>query len=152
MRDHYLHAGIRREPTSRVQRYFYPNMASTMSWKLCFRLSGTPSERDVDNVPRATPRKLRLPMLGVAPEPGTYSCQGTTFLDVRCTTSSMLEEDSRYPRNALGTQTATYWLPHTWEHPSALLRASAPEDAHYVLTVHRSYRETAMPRGLKAIC
>ena len=51
----------------------------------------------------------------------------------------MLEEDSRYLRNALGTSTTTYWL-HTWKYPSALLRASAPEDAHYVLTVHRTYR------------
>jgi hypothetical protein len=62
-------------------------------------------------------------------------------LDVRCTTAAaMLEEDSRYLRNALGTQTATYWLPNTWEYLIALLNTSAPEDAHYVLTVHRTYR------------
>ena len=53
---------------------------------------------------------------------------------------SMLEGNSRYPRNALGTRTATYWLPNTWEYLSALLRASALKDAHYVLTVHRTYR------------
>ena len=53
---------------------------------------------------------------------------------------SMLEEDSRYPRNALGTRVATYWLPNTWEYPSALLETSAPEDAHCVLTVRRTYR------------
>ena len=53
---------------------------------------------------------------------------------------SMLEEDSRYPRNALGTRTATYWLLNTCEYPSALLRASAPKDAHYVLTVRITNR------------
>ena len=52
----------------------------------------------------------------------------------------MLEEDSRYPRNALGTRTTTYWLSNTWEYLSALLRASALDDAHYVLIVHRTYR------------
>jgi hypothetical protein len=51
----------------------------------------------------------------------------------------MLEEDSRYPRNALGTRTATYWLPNTWEYLLALLKTSAPEDAHYVLIVRRTY-------------
>jgi hypothetical protein len=52
----------------------------------------------------------------------------------------MLEEDSSYPRNALGTRTAIYWLPDPWEYLIALLEALAPEDAHYVLTVHRTYR------------
>ena len=52
----------------------------------------------------------------------------------------MLEEDSPYPRNALGTRTATYWLPNTWEYLVALLRTLAPEDAHYVLIVRRIYR------------
>jgi hypothetical protein len=65
---------------------------------------------------------------------------------------SMLEEDSRYPRNALGTQTATYWLPNTWEYLIALLKASAPEYAHCVLIVCRTYREIAMSRGLEAMC
>jgi hypothetical protein len=53
----------------------------------------------------------------------------------------MLEEDSRYPRNALGTRIATYLLPNTWEYLLALLETSALEDAHYVLTVqvHRTY-------------
>jgi hypothetical protein len=51
----------------------------------------------------------------------------------------MLEEDSHNLRNALGTRTTTYWLPNTWEYPRALLRASAPEDAHYVLIVRRTY-------------
>ena len=49
MRNHYLHAEIRRESTSRVQRYIYPNLVSTMSLKLHFRLSYTPSERGLDN-------------------------------------------------------------------------------------------------------
>ena len=56
----------------------------------------------------------------------------------------MLEEDSRYSRNALGTQTATYWLPNTWEYLIALLNTLAPEDAHYVLTVRELTGETAM--------
>ena len=85
MRNHYLHAEIRREPTCRVQRYFYPNTTSTMSWKLRFRLSGT--ERGINNIPRATPRKLRFPICGVPPELGTYSYQGATSLDVRCSTA-----------------------------------------------------------------
>ena len=53
---------------------------------------------------------------------------------------SMLEEDCCYPRNALGTRTATYWLPNTWEYLVALLNTLAPKDAHYVLTVRRTYR------------
>ena len=89
MRNHYLHVGIRWEPTSRVQRYFYPNLASTMSWKLRFRLSGTPPEHDIDNVPRAMPRKLRFPIWGEPPKRSTYSYQGTTFLDVQCTTATL---------------------------------------------------------------
>ena len=52
----------------------------------------------------------------------------------------MLEEDSRYPKNALGTRMATYWLPNTWEYHATLLNTWAPEDAHYVLTVRRTYR------------
>jgi hypothetical protein len=52
----------------------------------------------------------------------------------------MLEEDSRYPRNALGTRTATYCLSNTWDYLIALLNTSAPEDAHYVLIVRRTYR------------
>jgi hypothetical protein len=35
---------------------------------------------------------------------------------------SMLEEDSRYPRNALGTRTATYWLPKRLGIPSCTAR------------------------------
>jgi hypothetical protein len=53
----------------------------------------------------------------------------------------MLEEDSRYLRNALGTRTTTYWLPNIWEYLAALLNTLAPEDAHYVLTIRRTYRE-----------
>jgi len=61
---------------------------------------------------------------------------------------SMLEEDSRYPRNALGTQTATYWLLNTWEYLAALLKTSAPEDANYVFTVRRAYRgDCDVPRA-----
>ena len=61
----------------------------------------------------------------------------------------MLEEDSRYLRNAFGTQTATYWLPNTWEYLIALLEASAPEDAHCVLTVCITYRgDCDVPRAL----
>ena len=41
-------------------------------------------ERGVDNVPKATPRKLCFPMLGVPPELGAYNCQGAMFPDVRC--------------------------------------------------------------------
>jgi len=52
----------------------------------------------------------------------------------------MLEEDSRYPRNALGTRTATYWLSNTWKYLAVLLNTPAPEDAHYVLTVRKTYR------------
>ena len=89
MRNHYLHIGIRWEPTSRVQRYFYPNVASTVSWKLRFWLSSTPPERDVNNVPRAMPRKLHFLIWGEPPELGTYSYQGATSLDVRCTTATL---------------------------------------------------------------
>jgi hypothetical protein len=53
---------------------------------------------------------------------------------------SMLEEDSRYPRIALGIRMATYWIPNIWEYLVALLETSAPEDAHYVLIVRRTYR------------
>ena len=53
---------------------------------------------------------------------------------------SMLEEDSRYPRNAFGTRTAIYWFPNTWEYLVALLKTLALEDAHYVLIVRRTYR------------
>jgi hypothetical protein len=61
----------------------------------------------------------------------------------------MLEEDSCYPRNVLGTRMATYWLPNTWEYLSILLRASAPEDAHCVLIVRRTYRgDCDVPRAL----
>ena len=61
----------------------------------------------------------------------------------------MLEEDSRYLRNALGTLMATYWLPNTCEYLIALLNTSAPEDAHYVLTVRRTYRgDCDIPRAL----
>ena len=61
----------------------------------------------------------------------------------------MIEEDSRYPRNALGTRAAIYQLPNTWDYLSTLLRASAPEDAHYVLTVRRTYRgDYDVPRAL----
>jgi hypothetical protein len=60
----------------------------------------------------------------------------------------MLEEDSRYPRNALGTRTATYWLPYAWKYLAALLETLAPEDAHYVLTVCRTYRgDCDVPRA-----
>ena len=53
---------------------------------------------------------------------------------------SMLEEDSCNLRNTLGTRTTTYWLPNTWEYLLALLETSAPEDAHYVLAVRKTYR------------
>jgi hypothetical protein len=82
MCNHYLYAEIHREPASRVQRYFFPNLASTMSWKLCFQLSGTPCEHDIDNIPRATPRKLCFPIWGEPPEQRTYNCLGATSLDV----------------------------------------------------------------------
>jgi hypothetical protein len=61
---------------------------------------------------------------------------------------SMLEEDSRYLRNALGTRTTTYWLPNAWEYLVALLETLAPEDAHYVLTVRKTYRgDCDVPRA-----
>jgi hypothetical protein len=63
----------------------------------------------------------------------------------------MLEEDSQYLRNDLDTRTATYWLHNTWEYLSALLRALASKDAHYVLIVRRTYKEDndmSTPRGL----
>ena len=47
---------------------------------------------------------------------------------------SILEEDSRYPRNALGIRMATYWLLNTWEYLNALLKTSAPEDAGEIAT------------------
>jgi hypothetical protein len=53
---------------------------------------------------------------------------------------SILEEDSCYSRNALGTRTTTYFLHNAWEYLDALLETLAPEDAHYVLTVHIIYR------------
>ena len=65
---------------------------------------------------------------------------------------STLEEDSRYMRNALGSRTATYWLPNTWEYLIALLNTSAPEDAHWYLQYTELIGETAMSRGLKAMC
>jgi len=34
----------------------------------------------------------------------------------------MIEEDSRYMRNALGTRMTTYWLPDTREYLAALLK------------------------------
>jgi hypothetical protein len=61
---------------------------------------------------------------------------------------SMLEEDSHYSRNALGTQTATYWLPNTWKYLLALLETSTPEDAHCVLIVRRTYKgDCDVPRA-----
>jgi hypothetical protein len=72
-----------------------------MSWKLCFRLSGTPPKHGINNVLRAIPRKLCFPIWGKPPELGTYSCQGATSLVYGVPPPhSMLEEDSRYPRNA----------------------------------------------------
>ena len=53
---------------------FYPSMASTMSWELPFRLSGTPTYRDINNVPMAMPRKLCFPIWGAPPKLDTYSC------------------------------------------------------------------------------
>jgi len=53
---------------------------------------------------------------------------------------SMVEKDSRYLKNGLGTRTTTYWLPNTWEYLIVLLNTLAPEDAHYILTVCRTYR------------
>ena len=141
MRIHFLHAEIRREATSRVQRYFYPNMASMMSWKLHFQLSGTPPERGVNNIPRAMPRKLRFPIWGEQPSQALTAARGQHSLMYGIPPPhSMLEEDSCYPRNAFGTRTITNWLPNTWEYLLALLETSAPEDAHYVFTVRRTYR------------
>jgi hypothetical protein len=68
---------------------FYPSIASTMSGELRFWLSGTPPYRNVDNVPRATPRKLCFQYRVHHPSQGTYCFQGTMFLDVRCTTASL---------------------------------------------------------------
>jgi hypothetical protein len=48
-----------------------------------------PSERDIDNIPRATPRRLCFPMFGVPPEPDSYNCLGATFLDVQCTAAPL---------------------------------------------------------------
>ena len=62
---------------------------------------------------------------------------------------SMLEEDSRYPRNALGTGTATYWLPNTREYLITLLNTSAPEDAHWYLQYTELAGGIVMSRGLK---
>jgi hypothetical protein len=62
---------------------------------------------------------------------------------------SMLEEDSQYLRNDLDTRTTTNWLHNTWEYLSALLRASASKDAHYVLTIRRTYKgDIDAPRAL----
>jgi hypothetical protein len=149
MRNHYLYTGICRESTSRVQRYLYPNLASTKSWKLCFQLLGTPPERGVDNVPRATSRKLRFPIWGEPPEPGTYSCQGTTFLDVRCTTAT-LDAWRRFslPEKCSWYSNDNIVAPNTWEYVIALLETSTPKDAHCVLTVRRTYRgDCDVPRG-----
>jgi hypothetical protein len=98
MRNHYLYTEIRQEPASRVQQYFFPNLASTMSWKLCFRLSVNHPSNTL------TAARGQHPLMYSVPMP-----------------HSMLEEDSRYPKNALGTRTATYWLPKTWEYLLALL-------------------------------
>jgi hypothetical protein len=90
MRNYKLYAGIRREPTSRVQRCFHPNMALTNvmeSHASSYRVP--PLEHDIDNIPRATPKKLCFLIYGIPPKPGTYSCQGTTFLDVRHTAAPL---------------------------------------------------------------
>jgi hypothetical protein len=122
MRNHYLYTEIRQEPASRVQQYFFPNLASTMSWKLCFRLSGTPCEHDINNVSRATPRKLCFLIWVNHPSNTLTAARGQHPLMYSVPMPhSMLEEDSRYPKNALGTRTATYWLPKTWEYLLALL-------------------------------
>jgi hypothetical protein len=58
-------------------------------------------------------------------------------------------EDSRYLRNALGTRTTTYWIPNTWEYLSALLRTSAPEDAHRYLQYAELVGEIVTSQGLE---
>jgi hypothetical protein len=48
-----------------------------------------PPEWGVDNVPRATPRKLHFPMMVVPPKLGAYSCPRIMFLDVWCTATPL---------------------------------------------------------------
>jgi hypothetical protein len=65
---------------------------------------GPAPEQDIDNVLRATPRKLCFSIWGVPPESGTYSRREPCSLMYGVPPlHSMLEEDYRYPRNALGT-------------------------------------------------
>ena len=65
----------------------------------------------------------------------------------------MLEEDSRYSRNALGTRTTTYWLPDTREYLIALFKCLSYQR---MLTTYLQYveliGETAMSRELEAMC
>jgi hypothetical protein len=82
---------------------------------------------------------------------GTYSYQGAIFPDVRCTAAPLdTEEDSRYPRNAIGTRTTTYRLPNTWEYQAVLLKSSVPdENAHWYLQYTELAGEIVTSRGLK---
>jgi hypothetical protein len=124
MHNHYLHDEIRQEPTSWGQWYFYPNLASTMSWKLCFWLLGTPLKCSIDIIPRAMPRKLCFSIWGEPPKLGTYSCQEATSLDVWCTTAalnawrrfSLLEKCSWYSNgNILAPQYLGISICTTWD-------------------------------------
>jgi hypothetical protein len=73
-----------------------------------------PSEHGIDNIPRAMPRKPRFPIWGVPPKPALTAARELRSLMHGVPPShSILEEDSRYSRNALGARMATYWFPNT---------------------------------------
>ena len=124
------------------------------SWRLRFRLSGATTQMCA----LTTSRELRL---------GNYVSRcwvyhpSQALVDARELCSlmygvppphSILEEDSRYLRNDLGTRTTTYWLPNTWESQAALLESLVPdENAHWYLQYTELARETAMSQGLNYI-
>jgi len=110
----------------------------TLTWRL--RRPGSyasdywasPPKRDVDNVPRARPRKPCFPIWGVPPKLGAYSYRGTEFLDVWCTTAP-----TRYFKKILTTREMLLVLerqhtssPILWEYLIVMLKTLAPEDAH----------------------
>jgi len=121
------------------------------SWKACFLLSGATTQMCV----LTTSPELRL---------GNYVSRCWVYHPSQALIAaselrslmysvppphSILEEDSCYPRNALGTRTTTYWLPNTWESQAALLESLVPdENAHWYLQYTELAGEIAMSRGL----
>jgi hypothetical protein len=151
MRNHYLHTEIRRD-----QLLEYGDISTLTRHLRCPRSYAFDYREHHPNTVLTTSQGLRL---------GNYISRYGVYHPSQALTvargqrplmygvpplHSMLEEDSCYSRNALGTRTVTYWLSNTWEHLIALLNTSAPEDAHYVLTIRRTCRgRLRRPEGLK---